>query len=85
MIALLSTSFDYIIEIACTQTITIFINTSISKDEILNLTILFINNYYLLLSLTSILIFTIIIIIELLNYFSIFKNILKIQILQISE
>ena len=85
MIALLSTSFDYIIEIACTQTITIFINTSISKDEILNLTILFINNYYLLLSLISILIFTIIIIIELLNYFSIFKNILKIQILQISE
>ena len=85
MIALLSTSFDYIIEIACIQTITIFINTSISKDEILNLTILFINNYYLLLSLTSILIFTIIIIIELLNYFSIFKNILKIQILQISE
>ena len=85
MIALLSTSFDYIIEIACTQTITIFINTSISKDEILNLTILFINNYYLLLSLTSILIFTIIIIIELLNYFSIFKNILKIQILQINE
>ena len=85
MIALLSTSFDYIIEIACIQTITIFINTSISKDEILNLTILFINNYYLLLSLTSILIFTIIIIIELLNYFSIFKNILKIQILQINE